>query len=743
MCWIIFNVSRKKVLHSNDYSSNKLKNNTLTEFVIFLAMNDKLLNKLHLFLIVAGTLLLSCKTGGQDAHNNKTGNHLINESSPYLLQHAHNPVDWYPWNDEALQKAQKEDKLIIISIGYSSCHWCHVMEKECFSDTAVARVMNDHFVSIKVDREERPDVDDIYMTACQLTNESCGWPLNAIALPDGKPIWVGTYFPKDQWIRILEKFQSLKTENPGELQKNAAQITDYIKEMHKGEHVIGNIIPKSDIQNILQTITNKTDKVYGGRMGDSQKFPRTESYDFLLQSAYYYNNNPAKDAALITLDNIIYGGIYDHVEGGFARYTVENKWRIPHFEKMLYDQAGIVSLLANAYKITGNETYKSRITETLQFTDTKLSDKEGGFYSSFDADSEGEEGKYYVWTEAEIDALIKDPALNKTAKVYYNISTKGNWEKGQNVLYADRNVNKTAAVLKTNISQLEEQLKKVNTILRTARDKRTAPHRDDKILTSWNAAMCKAYLDAYTATGDRTYLDRARKNLDFLTTKVMQKDGKLFRNYKGGKATINGFLDDYAFTIQALIEMYQATFEEKWLQQAKLITDYTIKHFYDATRLTFYYTDDSDSKLLSRKIETSDNELPASTAVMATSLYSLGDLLYNDDYSTKAKNALARASTEINKTSSPESYASWLKLASLIHRTPYEIAITGDNSEQFRAEMQKHYLPDAIYLGGKTEGTLELLKGKVQSGSTLIYVCKEKVCKLPQKTVKEALAEMK
>lgn len=692
---------------------------------------------LKLLLILFPFLLINCKTSSQ-----KSGNHLINESSPYLLQHAHNPVDWYPWSDEALEKAKKDDKLLIISIGYSSCHWCHVMEKECFSDTAVANVMNKYFVSIKVDREERPDIDDIYMTACQLTNESCGWPLNVIALPDGKPIWVGTYFPKDQWITILKKFESLRKENPGELEKNANQITEYIKEMHKGDNVIGNIVSTAELEKYASAIASKTDPEYGGRLGGRMKFPSTETYDFLLQSNYYYKDDKALKASLLTLDNMIYGGIYDHLEGGFARYTTDNKWRIPHFEKMLYDQAGIINLLANAYKITGNQVYKDRIDQSIHFIDTKMSDKDGGFFASFDADSEGEEGKYYAWTSAEIDKIITDPVLNKTAKAYYNISEGGNWEKGKNVLYANRDVEKTAKSLKIDVKTLNEQLHKINESLLTVRTKRVPPTRDDKILTSWNGYMCEAYINAYTATGNKTYLDRAIKNLNFITSKVMQKDGSIFRNIKNGKASINGFLDDYAFTIQALISMYEVSFDENWINTAKNMTDYVIKNFFDPNTQTFYYTDNNSTKLLSRKIETLDSNLPASTCIMAKSLYSLGDLLYNEEYKTKAKNVLSRVSTEISRSNSPDYYASWLKFANLVQHTPFEIAITGDNYASLKSDMQKKYLPDALYLGGKTEGNLELLKGKVVPGSNYIYVCKEKVCKLPQKTAEDAIKAM-
>ena len=689
-------------------------------------------------ILITILFLTGCKTSSQ-----KSGNHLVNESSPYLLQHANNPVDWYPWGDEALNKAKKEDKLLIISIGYSSCHWCHVMEKECFSDTAVANVMNVLYISIKVDREERPDIDDLYMTACQLTNDGCGWPLNVVALPDGKPIWVGTYFPKDQWIAVLKKFNDLKKENPGELEKNATQISDYIKEMHKGDNVIGNIVPSGELARLTTQITGRIDPVYGGKLASSQKFPSTEIFDFLLQGQYYYKNESALKASLLTIDNIIYGGIYDHLEGGFARYTVDNKWRIPHFEKMLYDQAGIISLLSNAYKITANPVYKARIDQSLQFIDEKMSDKEGGFFSSFDADSEGEEGKFYAWKESEINEVIKDPELNKIAKKYYNVIPKGNWEKEKNVLYADLNTAQTAKSLKLDVKTLAEKVSQINTFLKDARSKRVPPTRDDKILTSWNAYMCKAYLDAYAATGNEKYLDRATKNLNFLTGKLLQKDGSIFRNYKSGKATINGFLDDYAFTIQALVVMYQACFDEKWLNQAQQMSDYVLKHFYDANTQTFYYSDDTNSKLLSRKIETLDNNLPASTAVMASALYTLGDLLYKEDYKTKAKNALARVSSELNKTNSPEFYASWLKLANLIQKTPYEVAITGDNFQIFKSEMQKKYMPDVVYLGGRSEGKLELLKGKVQPGNTLIFVCKDKVCKLPQKSVAEALKSIK
>lgn len=672
-------------------------------------------------------------------------NALINESSPYLLQHAHNPVDWYPWGEEALAKARTENKLLVISIGYAACHWCHVMEHESFEDTTVSRIMNEHFVSIKIDREERPDIDAIYMTACQMaSDQGCGWPLNAFALPDGRPVWAGTYFPRKNWIEILEYFVKLWEEEPEKLEEYAGKITEGIRSVEQIPTGSGSLdLSAAPLETTLENILENIDFRKGGRQGQP-KFPMPTNYEFLLEAAYRLENDRAREAAAVTLHEMAKGGIYDHLGGGFARYSTDADWHIPHFEKMLYDNAQLVSLYAKAYQYAGEPLYRRIAEETLQFIDREMTSPEGGFYSSFDADSEGEEGKFYVWRKNEIDSILQDPELTRIFCSYYNITSKGNWTEEQtNVLFVRKDLESVAAQLGLMPAAVEEGLKDAQSKLFDARARRVHPGLDDKALTSWNALMLQAYVDAFKAFGEERYRQTALKSARFLMDNMLQENDRLNRNYKDGRSVINAFLDDYAHLIQAFSSLYEITFDEAWLTKAQSLTEYTLQHFYDPESGLFFYTSDEDPELIARKKELEDNVIPASNSIMAHNLHTLGLYFYRQDFLEKARRMLANMQGVILESDAPTYYTNWYRLYLDLLQPPYEVAIVGPDWEAKRAALQQRYLPHAIFLGGAGEGQLELLQDKLIEGETRIYVCQDKVCKLPVTEVQQALELMR
>ena len=671
-------------------------------------------------------------------------NALIDESSPYLLQHAHNPVDWYPWGEEALEKAQQEDKLILISIGYAACHWCHVMEHESFEDSTVAEFMNEHFVNIKVDREERPDIDDVYMTACQMASgRGCGWPLNAFALADGRPIWAGTYFPKTEWMSVLNQFVNIKSEDPDKLEFYASRLTDGI---HRNEFEPIVRAEEAFVEDALHPIAERfvqsTDPNLGGRTG-APKFPMPNNWEFLMRYAFMTGDQGATDAVLTTLDNMARGGIYDQVGGGFARYSVDEEWHVPHFEKMLYDNGQLVSLYAHAYQWTGIPQYERVVRETLEFVRRELTDETGGFYSSLDADSEGEEGKFYVWNIDEIDlALAESEELAEFAKDYYNITPAGNWEHGINVLRIIKSDETFRRKYGIEQEELVRRTEAIKSTLLEKRAERIRPGLDDKILTAWNALMLKGYVDAYRALGDDEYLHIALQNARFLEENMLRSDGGLNRNYKDGKSVINAFHDDYALLIEAWIALYQVTFDETWLDKASKLADYTLEHFYDEESGLFFYTSDLDPPLVARKKKISDDVIPASNSIMAKCLHRLGLFLYNQDYLDLSKAMLNSLATTIEQSRQPDFYSNWCDLYA-DHAWPlYEVAIVGESFDDLNRKMMRSYIPQSIFLGGASEGNLELLKDKLQEGDTYIYVCQNKVCKFPVTDVEQAIGMM-
>lgn len=694
-----------------------------------------------LFVIISSS---SCshsqeKKGINQMQKHQYTNKLIHESSPYLLQHAHNPVNWYPWGDEALNKAKSENKLLLISIGYSACHWCHVMEHESFEDAEVAKMMNDNFISVKVDREERPDIDQIYMNAVQLITGRGGWPLNVIALPDGRPLYGGTYFPKEQWLSLLQQISNFVKQNPDKAEKQAAALTEGINSTE-----IVNLVEEKydysmdDLNNIFHTWRKKIDKINGGQ-NTAPKFPLPVGYQFLLHYAYLSDNNDALNAVTTTLNKMADGGIYDHLGGGFARYSTDAYWKVPHFEKMLYDNAQLVSLYSLAYQKTKNLLYKKVVNETLEFIGRELTSTEGGFYSSIDADSEGEEGSFYVWTKDEIIKVLDDNAT--LVMDYYSITEKGNWEHGKNILFKESTDARIAKKYGITDAELHNQISSANKLLLKERSKRVRPALDDKILSSWNGLMLKGYVDAYRALGNKEFLDAAIKNAEFILKNIKSNDYRLNRNYKNKKSSINGFLDDYAFTIDAFIALYQATFIEEYLQEAKYLLEYTLVHFYDKQSGMFFYTSDIDPLLIARKMEITDNVIPSANSAIAKNLFILGHYYYNNDYIDKSLMMLNKIKQ--NAIKGGAYYANWDILMAWFVSTPYEVAIVGKDYANRRKEFEANYLPDVFLSGGKKEGSLPLLKNKLIPGQTTIYVCQDKTCKLPVIYVNEAIQQMK
>ncbi len=667
----------------------------------------------------------------------KSKNKLAGESSPYLLQHANNPVDWYPWGQDALQKAERENKLLVISIGYAACHWCHVMEHESFEDTSVAQVMNDFFVSIKVDREERPDIDQVYMDASYLITGRGGWPLNVIALPDGRPFFAGTYYRKDDWIKILVYFKDLYKKEPGTFFHEAEKLTSAIRSMKvPGTDEISSSFTKDELEESFKKIISHIDFNYGGTKG-SPKFPMPNIFQFLFNSHFHTEEKEALNAVTTTLDKILRGGIYDHIGGGFARYSTDDIWKVPHFEKMLYDNAELVSLYSNAYKVTRNEEYKKVVYETLEFIEREMTDNSGGFYSSLDADSEGEEGKYYVWSKKEIDELLKEKS--EIFCDYYSVSSIGNWEE-KNILHLTKTKEDLLNSFKISEKQFDKIIGDSKKILFNERNKRIKPGLDDKILTSWNALMLKGYVDAYFAFGEKHFLAAALKNGNLLSDKMMTDEGKLNRNFKNGKSSINAFLDDYSYTIEAFISLYEATFDEKWIYTVKKLVDNVKLHFFDNESGMFFYNSDIDDPLIARKIDFSDNVIPSSNSSITMGLFKLSGYFYNEGYRELAINLLKNIKQNVLKN--PTFHCYWLTSATHSTFPFYQLGIVGELFNEKKIEISKKYLPSINIFGSKINGTLEILKDKYVPGRTIIYLCEDRVCKLPVEDVEEVINQI-
>ena len=692
-------------------------------------------------LLLVIPLLFSCNSSKKEIlKTHEFTNELINESSPYLRQHAHNPVNWKPWNDTTLQQAKEEKKLMIISIGYSACHWCHVMEKESFEDSAVAAVMNKNFISVKVDREERPDVDQIYINAVQLMTGSAGWPLNVVTLPDGRPVWGGTYFKKNDWVIALGKMQKLYEENPKKLIDYANRLEDGIKSMDLISLNTDEVNFKEfPTKSILSTWQNNFDHKFGGN-NRSPKFMMPNNYEFLLRYAVQNNDKKVLEYVLLTLDKIAYGGVYDHIGGGFARYSTDIKWHVPHFEKMLYDNAQLVSLYSHAYSVTQKPLYKEVVTETLEYIAREMTTSEGAFYSSLDADSETkegelEEGTYYIYTKEELKIQLEED-YDLFAE-YYNINNFGKWEKEHYVLIRDKSDKEILEQFSISTEELQAKKQNWKNILLSYRNKRAKPRLDDKTLTSWNALMIKGYVDAYKVFQNKDYLNAALKNAHFISEKQLQESGALFHNYKDGKSSINGYLEDYAAVIDAYIGLYEVTLEEQWIHLAKELADYTFINFFDKENSMFYFTSKEDTKLVTRTFEYRDNVIPASNSMMAKNLFILAHHFDETKFSNTAKQMLHNVQPEIE--SYPSGYSNWLDLLLNYQHNYFEVVVVGDQAIEKLSEINNKYLPQILIAGSTSEKKSPLLELRYIEDETLIYVCVNNACKLPVSKTSEAL----
>jgi uncharacterized protein YyaL (SSP411 family) len=670
------------------------------------------------------------------AHTNR----LASESSPYLLQHAHNPVEWFPWGEEALQKAKQEDKPILVSIGYSACHWCHVMEHECFEQDEVALIMNDLFVNIKIDREERPDLDQIYMDAVSAMGLRGGWPLNVFLTPDAKPFYGGTYFPKEHWLNLLGQISNAYINHREDIFKSAESFAESLNqsEIHRyGLIDESQIFNKEDSDIAFDRISKQFDYSMGG-MDKAPKFPMPSIYMWLLRDYALTGRKASLLHVELTLDKMAMGGIYDTIGGGFARYSVDGEWFAPHFEKMLYDNGQLLSLYSEAYTITKKPLYKEVIEETVSWLKREMISPEGGFYSALDADSEGVEGKFYCWHYAELVDLIGEEMPLFAA--YYSITEEGNWEHGMNILYkrlTDIEFAKTHAMGE---SVLHESVTRWKNMLFAARDPREHPGLDDKILASWNGIMLKGLCDAYRTLGDERILNTALMNAEFILTKLY--DGKtLFHSYKNKKATIPGFLEDYTYVIEGYLALYEATLDEQWMRHAIALVNHVIDYFYDESEGLFFYTSSESEKLIARKKEIFDNVIPASNSSFARNLYHLGKLLSNDDWIEHARKTASRFKKAF--LADPSYLSNWGCLITNLMSPTAEIVISGKNSIQLRKEIDSMYFPNKVICGSVEASTLPLLTDrKPQDDKTLIYLCFDKTCQLPTTSVTELFEQL-
>ncbi|MBY0476864.1 MAG: thioredoxin domain-containing protein [Chitinophagaceae bacterium] len=682
-------------------------------------------------------------------------NHLAKETSPYLLQHAHNPVDWYAWNSEVLQKAKEEDKPVLLSIGYSSCHWCHVMERESFEDETTAAIMNKHFINIKVDREERPDLDHLYMDALQAMTGSGGWPLNIFLTPDLKPFYGGTYFPpvkaynRASWKEVLYGVANAFRERRSEIEEQANELTAHLQNANAfGTKKITAVnIPNEELflkhhaDEIAANIMKSADKEWGG-FGQAPKFPQTFTIRCLLQYHHYTKNEEAIAQACLSLDKMIEGGIYDHAGGGFARYSTDREWLAPHFEKMLYDNALLVMALSEAYQITKKETYRKTIIETLQFINREMTSPENGFYAAMDADSEGVEGKYYTWSKQEINELLKEDA--DLFCNYYDVSEEGNWE-GVNIFRTLQRKEEFCSRNQLDISAFEKRMQHCLNMLLEKRTTRIAPLLDDKIILSWNALMNTAYCKAFAALGIEAYRSAALNNMNFLLQKFSHTHGSMAHVYKEGVTRYPGFLDDYAYTIQALIALQEITSDTAWLEKAKQLSEYVLLHFSEEETGYFFFTPAGQQDIIVRKKEVYDGAVPSGNAVMAFNLNYLSIVFDAKSWKEQSIKMIAGMQEAIVRY--PGSFGIWASLLLNFIKGYNELAIVGNGFAEARDLTVAAYIPNLVLqAAAESNRNFPLLKEKTtKNGQTTYFLCKEYVCLAPTVNpliIQQLLSEM-
>ncbi|MES2778959.1 MAG: thioredoxin domain-containing protein [Bacteroidota bacterium] len=666
----------------------------------------------------------------------KHTNRLINASSPYLLQHAHNPIDWHEWSDEAFEKAKREDKLVLVSIGYSACHWCHVMEHECFEKEDTAAIMNAHFVCIKVDREERPDVDQIYMDAVQLLTGRGGWPLNCITLPDGRPIHAGTYFPKPEWEQLLTALADFYAKRKDEAFTYAEELTNGIVKMNIVPQQPSDLLSYDELTTILNNWKRHFDTTLGGYSW-APKFPMPNNWELFLQHDYYTGDEDMHKAVHATLTKMAEGGIYDQAGGGFARYSTDSLWKAPHFEKMLYDNGQLMSLYAHGYQQHKKELYRKVVYETGAFIIRELTAAEGAFYSALDADSEGVEGKFYIWSHKELIDLLGDN--EPLFSLYYSIESNGNWEHDSNILYKTKSDAELETVTGKKIADIETIIHQCNQIVLQERSNRIRPGLDDKIITSWNALMIKGFADAYKVFGDEAFLSRATQCADFIID-TMLVNKKLYRIYKNGKTSIPAFAEDYALLSEALMTLYEVSGKERYLRTALLLMETAIIHFYNEDTTLFYFTSNEDAQLITRKTDMQDDVIPSANSTFAKCLYKLGFYFDKPEYHVMAKQMVKVVQPKFSQYTG--SYTNWMQLLGWMEQGFYQIIITGKNTQEAYHECIASYIPNAIILNMNAPSTIPLLADKTIHEETNIYVCNDYTCSLPVATAEAALKQL-
>lgn len=665
-----------------------------------------------------------------------TGNRLANETSPYLLQHAHNPVDWYPWGPEALEKAKQENKPILVSIGYAACHWCHVMERESFENEATAEIMNTHFVNIKIDREERPDLDHIYMDAVQAMTGSGGWPLNVFLTPDAKPFYGGTYFPpqkafnRPSWTETLYGVAQAFRERRHEIDAQAENLTDHLLNansfgINKPDDADALFHPDK-LTECFVNLMKSADRQWGG-FGKAPKFPQTFSIRYLLRYHYFTGNKEALDQALLSLDKMIDGGLYDQAGGGFARYSTDAEWLAPHFEKMLYDNALLVIALCEAYQITGKSRYREVIEETLAFIGREMQHPDGGFYAALDADSEGVEGKFYTWSLGEIRELLGPDAGAFCA--YYDISEAGNWEH-TNILWVRKPLEKVANELNMGEAALVSLLENGRRKLMEVRATRVRPLLDDKILLGWNALMNTAYTKAFEATGQKKYCEKALQNMDFLLSAFRGADGHYHHTWKEGQARYPAFLDDLAWLLEALLQLQQVTGELSWLEKARELIQHIIDHFSEPGTPYFFYTPDGQADVIVRKKEVYDGAVPSGNSVMAACLHHMSLIYDVKDWQERSMDMYRMLGNAITRY--PVSFGVWAMGVQEVVEGINEIVLSGDNPEAIRTDLLVKYVPNKLVLtAGIKETDIPILIGRNGAGKASVYLCRNNTCQPP------------
>ncbi|HRQ12321.1 MAG TPA: thioredoxin domain-containing protein [Promineifilum sp.] len=672
-------------------------------------------------------------------------NRLANETSPYLRQHANNPVDWYPWGEEALQRARDEDKPILLSIGYAACHWCHVMAHESFENPATAELMNRYYVNIKVDREERPDLDSIYMSAVQALTGQGGWPMTVFLTPDGRPFYGGTYYPPvprhgmPAFPQLLVALAEAWADKREEIERSAGEITTHLSQIAMAgggdEGVLTTDLFDQALNGLLRTYDNKL-----GGFGHAPKFPPSMTLEFLLRMHVQRGDAMALRMAEHTLEMMARGGIYDQLGGGFARYSTDDRWLVPHFEKMLYDNALLARVYLHAWQLTGKPLYRRVVEETLDFVVRELRHEEGGFYSSYDADSEGEEGKFYVWSAEEIHTALGSDA--ELFMAYYDVSNAGNWE-GHNILNIRRDPAEVAAAFGLDATAMEQTLTTARQTLYDIRARRVWPGLDDKVLTAWNGLMLAAFAEAGRALSRLDYTDIATQNAEFLYTNLRQTDGRLLRSWRAGtRARYNAYLEDYAFLADGLLALYQTTFEPRWFLWARELAEWMLTHFQDSAG-GFFDTSDDHETLLHRPRDVQDNATPSGNSMAAHVLLALSLYTGEGRYWDTAESMVAALAEPMMRY--PGAFSHWLCAAALIMAEPREVAIVGDpaaaDTRELLDVLQSRYRPALVAAVGPSEPVVPLLAGRPQlNGRATAYVCRRFVCLNPV-TQPEALAE--